>query len=191
LRAIWGTNTGNFVVSGESNQLAAAHVLISVGGVNRVLFINPGENLPAYVTIWGQSTDDFWIAGNSRIEHLIGNGGSYSTFRHTPAIDVQAMWGSRGTDVLAVGTGGQIVRYDGTAFRVVASGTTETLRGIYGLSDEDIWIVGDKGTLLRPMGSSFVPKDSGTTNTLHTVWGAAAGDFWAGGTFGSILHTVK
>jgi hypothetical protein len=51
-------------------------------------------------------------------------------------------------DVIAVGDGGGLVRYDGTAARRVDTPTFYTLRGVW-TGGGELWVVGDEATILR------------------------------------------
>ena len=44
------------------------------------------------------------------------------------------VWGSSGSDVFAVGNGGTILHYDGSAWSAMTSGTTFALNGVWGSS---------------------------------------------------------
>ncbi|MBN2284605.1 MAG: WD40 repeat domain-containing protein, partial [Deltaproteobacteria bacterium] len=46
--------------------------------------------------------------------------------------DLVSVWGTSGSDVFAVGYGGTILRYDGSAWSPMTSGTTQTLWGVWG-----------------------------------------------------------
>ena len=65
-----------------------------------------------------------------------------------------AVWGSSATDVWAVGSGGTILRNDGSGWKLVPSGTTETLYVAWGTGPGDVWVVGSTGTILHGPGAS-------------------------------------
>ena len=58
--------------------------------------------------------------------------------------------GTSATNVMAVGQGGMIYQYDGSAWATmeVPGSVTDELRGVYGLSDQVAFAVGDGGTIL-------------------------------------------
>ena len=70
----------------------------------------------------------------------------------------------------------------------MTSGTTEGLRGAWGLSATDVIAVGDGGTILNYDGSSWTSATSGVGVTLHHVWGTAPDDIFSVGNSGTILH---
>jgi photosystem II stability/assembly factor-like uncharacterized protein len=90
--------------------------------------------------------------------------------------------------IVAVGDAGTIVRGDKGAFRVVPSGTRETLLDVAGDGDV-VWVTGLGGTLLRSRdgGRTFAREASGTDEALYAV-GAAGGRAFVGGSFGTLLE---
>lgn len=62
---------------------------------------------------------------------------------------LQDVWGSSGNDVFAVGDNGTILHYDGTQWRQMNSGTSETLYDVWGVSGSDVFAVGTGGTILH------------------------------------------
>ncbi len=61
---------------------------------------------------------------------------------------IQDIWGSDASHVWAVGTAGQIVMWDGSAWVPQASGTTKNLGKVWGLDATHVWAAGDDGTIL-------------------------------------------
>jgi hypothetical protein len=119
------------------------------------------------------------------------------------AEQLNAVWGSSGTNVYAVGDawrdGSQrkyrILRYNGTSWAkvttpVVPTGKSGKLRGIWGRAWNSIYAVGDSGVILRYNGSSWAEMTSGTTADLYGVWGYQAGSgldvVYAVGAYGTI-----
>jgi hypothetical protein len=84
-------------------------------------------------------------------------------------------------DIWAVGRGGQIRRWDGIAWRSLASGTGEDLFGVWAASASDAWAVGARATLLHFDGAAWSPVDVGATGDLLAVHGSAADDVWVVG----------
>ena len=58
-------------------------------------------------------------------------------------------WGSSLSDVFAVGYGGTVLHYNGSAWGPMASGTTNQLLGVWGSSPSDVFAVGNWGTILH------------------------------------------
>lgn len=88
--------------------------------------------------------------------------------------DLREVWGSDPANVWAVGVGGTILKYNGTAWTAQTSGTTETLVGVWGTSSTNVWAVGNGGTILKYNGTSWTAQTSNTTADLRSVWGADA-----------------
>jgi hypothetical protein len=94
---------------------------------------------------------------------------------------LRSVWVTSPTNAWAFGDGGVILRWNGTEWRGVPSGTTANLTGVWGSSANDIWAVGPRGTILRWNGTSWAPVPSGTLNNLTAAWGSSATDVWAVG----------
>src|SRR5205085_11092397 len=76
-----------------------------------------------------------------------------------------------GTDVWLYGAAGRLVRFHGGALGAVASGTTATLRRVWGSTPDDLWAGGDEGALLHWNGSYWVPVTSGQRVHLEGIGG--------------------
>ena len=63
--------------------------------------------------------------------------------------ELRGIWGSSPSDIFAVGTGGAILHYDGSAWASMASPTAVILGGVWGSSETDVFATGDEGTLLH------------------------------------------
>jgi len=101
--------------------------------------------------------------------------------------DVWAVGGALGSSGDAL-----VLRFDGSAWRELAAGTTSTLWWVHGLARNDVWMVGEQGLVLHWDGSALTPTTSGTDRTLYGVWGASSSDLWMvggrPGQDGVILH---
>ena len=98
------------------------------------------------------------------------------------------VWGASGTDVFAVGDMGTIVHYDGTTWRLMASGTEAGLQGVWGTSGNNVFAVGEGGTILHYDGQTWAAMDSPTSADLAAVWAATPSAVFAVGSSGTILH---
>ena len=99
-----------------------------------------------------------------------------------------AVWGSSSSDVFAVGQGGAIQHYDGSAWSRMDSGTSNDLHGVWGDSSSDVFAVGHGGTIQHYDGDAWKPMNSGTVSSLWCVWGNSSSDVFAVGAGGAILH---
>ena len=88
----------------------------------------------------------------------------------------------------AVGDTGTMLRWDGTLWASILSGTPNTLRGIWMVSGTDGWAVGDAGTIVRWNGLAWAAETSPTANQLNSVQALTSTDVWAVGNGGTIVH---
>lgn len=93
----------------------------------------------SYNGVWGSGAD-VWIAGSAGITHC----------RSTTSCSVESggnvmygLWGSSSSNIFAIGAGGRIQRYNGTAWTTMNSPTSRTLVRISGSGASDVWAVGD------------------------------------------------
>jgi photosystem II stability/assembly factor-like uncharacterized protein len=59
------------------------------------------------------------------------------------------VWGFASGTVYVVGNAGQVLRYDGTTWKQLQSGTTGNLTRVYGASTASVFVFGDGGQVLR------------------------------------------
>lgn len=100
-----------------------------------------------------------------------------------------SVWGTSEKDVWAVGGSlgngleALVVRFDGTVWRRLQPGKTDSYWWVHGTSANDVWLVGEKGRITHWDGAAFTETTPVTTATLYGVWAAAPDDVWAvGGT---------
>jgi len=112
----------------------------------------------------------------------------------SPQSTLHDVWTDGPTDVWVVGDGGLILRYDGTSWHKIPSGTQANLNSIWGPSGTDLWAVGASGTALHWNGSSWQPDTGPNLNSgvldFCCVWGSSATDIWAAGTHTSPTQYV-
>jgi hypothetical protein len=93
-----------------------------------------------------------------------------------------SVWGSSASDVWAVGYGGLVIHYDGTAWSRVDAGTTNDLHGVSGTSASDAWLVGEMGLIEHWDGVRWSCVDDATLPALVGMDGGAyEGDAGIGG----------
>jgi predicted RND superfamily exporter protein/glutaredoxin len=100
---------------------------------------------------------------------------------------VQALHGLSAADLFAVGDGGAISRYQGKRWAPERSGTTRTLRGVWGDGPRRFFAVGDGGTALGYDGRTWSRVATGTDRDLRAISGAGE-DIFAVGAEGTILR---
>ena len=101
--------------------------------------------------------------------------------------DLYGVWGT-GSNVTAVGGYGTIVRYDGSDWSSMNSGTNQSLFGVWGNAGNSVFAVGSSGTTLRFNGATWWIMPSGTNRYLSAVWGTAGNNVFAVGEAGTILN---
>jgi hypothetical protein len=77
------------------------------------------------------------------------------------------VWGSSYADAFAVGTGGTIIHFDGSAWTEMQSGTTEELSDVWGFDAHDVVVVGgseltERHVVLRYDGNEWQTEVSGS-----------------------------
>jgi hypothetical protein len=98
------------------------------------------------------------------------------------------VWGSAPDDVLVVGVGGTIKRFDGAEWTFLESPALENLNAVFGRSPQDVWAVGDRGTVIRYDGTAWTAVPTGIDRNLYDVWGPDPDNLWVVGELGTILH---
>ncbi|HEU0055570.1 MAG TPA: hypothetical protein VFQ39_20420 [Longimicrobium sp.] len=135
-----------------------------------------GPGIPLH-TVWGSSPTDVWAGGFQALAHW--NGSSWST---TPVGTGRfaKIWGSSSAKVFAVGQGGDIRRWDGTAWTAMSSGTTRDLSDVWGAGPDDVYAVG-AGIVLHYDGNAAgvwteVSVPVNPALSIEAVWGTASDD---------------
>ncbi len=98
---------------------------------------------------------------------------------------LKAVWGSGPNDVWAVGSGGSITHWNGTAWTVTPAGTKYTLYAIWGSGPNDVWAASMTNAIFHSTGFANastewtqVPgaTEADTAMPVNAIWGTAAGD---------------
>lgn len=101
-----------------------------------------------------------------------------------------SVWGSSKNDVWAVGSGGTIVHYDGTAWTPTPTGIKNTFYAVVGSSATDVWAVSASDVMLHSTGftggtTTWTPFSAAPTKydarPVYAAWATAAGDLQVGG----------
>lgn len=110
----------------------------------------------------------------------------------SPFYVLQAVWGTSKNDVWAVGSGGTIVHYDGTAWSASKSGLTNTFNAVWASGPDDVYVVSSNTALLHGTGVHGGPASAATwtpipaplasgSASINAVWGSSASDVRIGG----------
>lgn len=136
--------------------------------------------------IWAFSDDDIWLAAGS-IYHWNGNVAPISYQRSINTSEtVEELWYNQQMDIFGAGNEGLIVKYDGTNWNKLESGTTISLRDIWGKPNTtNVWTCGyasnnSESILLRYDGSQWQTvwrwhfqtgvSDSNYVGLLSSLW---------------------
>jgi hypothetical protein len=154
--------------------------------------------------IWGVSAEDVFLATDSslipvpppppHISHFDGT--IWSTMAELPSWEcwsINDLWGTSGTEVIAVGEGatltgthyGAIVRYTAGEWTLLDYQAPDELLGVWGSAEDDVFAVGESGTIVHFDGHDWSGMESGTTAILSGVWGSSSTDVYAVGYTGS------
>ena len=199
LASIWGVSSTDLFAVGTSKSSGGPLTLKLSAGSWKSARTIPISSVGAMTAIAGRTMSDVYAArrwalppsGGREIAHYDGQAWSatYSeSCSFTCLNGFNALWVSTGSDVIGVGQGGLITRYDGSAWSPLASGTTVSLNGVWGTSADHVLAVGENGTILLFDGTSWAAQSSGVTETLNGIWGASASDVFVVGNHGTVLH---
>jgi hypothetical protein len=93
------------------------------------------------------------------------------------AITMRDIWGTEDDEVFLVGEKGVIVRWTGTAWVPMMSGTTNPLSVVWGRSATDVYAAGT-GVLLHYDGTTWSEHPIPAVTVIYGVWGTAATDLF-------------
>ncbi|MBL9004597.1 MAG: hypothetical protein JNJ46_10140 [Myxococcales bacterium] len=126
--------------------------------------------------------------GSGESTTLIIGGGSTDFTVNKPIIN--RVWGSSDKDVWAAGNDGNMIHWDGKAWRRIAVPTGNDLLGIWGASDKDVWAVGEAGVVIHWDGSAWSRVTSPVPDSaaLNDVWGTSGNNIWAVGDRGVVMQ---
>ena len=122
----------------------------------------------------------------------IVNTSSKSGTVYTTSTEMLGVYGVTASNVWAVGAGGIVFRWEGTApwTQHAMLMTASSLYGVYAPTRDTAWVVGDLGAVLRYDGTKWTMPESGTRNNLRAVHGLSDSDAWVAGSAGSLLHSL-
>ncbi len=183
-----------------------------VGEQGRALRFEAGEFVEEYDTgagvqlwgVWAAAEDDVWaVGGNPRdrqgspvIVHWDGN--TWTLFE-VPELDrdfVTSMfkvWGTGPDNVFAIGAVGVILRWDGTSWTQVPSGTGDDLVSLWGRAADDIIAVGGRGNGVfgRWDGTAWSFEQLDQVSGLNGSFMAPDGTTLINGSFGRMIEVTE
>ena len=95
-------------------------------------------------------------------------------------VDGSGVWSLSPSDGYAVGIGGSIAHYDGSAWNTMNSPTGESLDDVWGFSADDVYAVANDGSVLHYSGSAWSVVSKPAV-WLSAIWGTSSTDLYAGG----------
>ncbi len=194
-RGLWGSAANNVYAANHTGMLqyngtAWSHV--------------PALRWRSLYDVWGSSAANVWGVGEKG-ELVRWDGSAWTLFRYdgtsvasrplgnfdAPAKSyaLRGVWGSSASNVFAVGDSGVVLRYNGTAWTRMTTGTTDPLNDVWGSGPSDVYAATSTGRLLRFNGTawSFVSGVQ-VPGALRSVWGSAANNVYAVGDGGMMMR---
>jgi hypothetical protein len=149
--------------------------------------------------VWGGSADDVWIVGGDPAVPgaAVVLRGSHRSFRVSSdlpaAMAPNAIFKAYGygiNDVILVGSGGSVLRWNGTAWRREETPTSQPLFSLWGRAPDDIYAVGGygRGEVLHYDGASWSLASDPTSAGLSGVFTAPDHPTIAVGAFSYVLE---
>jgi hypothetical protein len=133
--------------------------------------------------LWGAAPDDVWALGLGAVTHWDG-----TRWRTLPWWEnlpyLQAISGSGGADVWAVGRAGRIVHWLGDRWRPrTDAATDDDLAAVWVTGADEVWALGREGTLLRRSAGGWdVERDLWATGGAPAaLWASGPAEVWAVG----------
>lgn len=154
--------------------------------------------------VWGSGASNVWGVGDKG-ELVRWNGSAWSLQRFdgtsvtskalndfdNPArlYTLRGVWGSSASNVFAVGDSGVVLRYNGTSWSRMTTGTTVQLNDVWGSGANDVYAATSTGRLLRWNGTSwsFVAGVQ-APGALWSVWGTASNNVYTVGDGGAMYR---
>src|SRR5688572_23187027 len=102
---------------------------------------------------------------------------------------IHDVWAFAPDDVIAVGSGGTVLDYDGATWRAVQTAEPSDLTGIWAFARDEVWLTANQ-SVLRWDGAAWTVEDLSMfgVDGLTDLWGASPEDLWAVGDDGIFLH---
>jgi hypothetical protein len=153
------------------------------------LLARAGFTDDAFLSAWDDGAGISYAGGqNGRLVRSV-NDGAWEKIPLGTTETVVGIWGASPTDIWLVGSGGMVLRGNGTTFtRVTTPLTGGTWLEVWGLSATEVYITGDAGRIMRWNGSAFEIIPSGVSDELWGIWGPNSTTLFAVGNNGAIIR---
>jgi hypothetical protein len=115
---------------------------------------------------------------------------SWSVIHEGVAEGLLSVWGSSADDVWVVGSdrgqgdGPAVLRWDGTAWSRLSTGTAGDLWWVFGFAGGPVYLGGSGGVILRYQDGGFTALETPGTQVVFGIWGASPDEVWAVGAEG-------
>ncbi len=179
LKAIWGHSSDDFWVVDDAGTVHHAHN----GQWTEVAL--PGEK---WTGVSGLG-EEVWISSASGSLWRVLPGGPVQQLYRAPGSVLTSVFAAGPRRVFAVGSGGSILRYNGTQVDQLAGGFSPSLRALHVINPDDIWAVGDLGALWHYQAGGWQAQPSAFLNDYQGVWASGKNDLWIVGSRALILHS--
>lgn len=153
--------------------------------------------------VWGSAANNVWGVGEKG-ELVRWDGSAWTLFRYdgtsvaprplgdfnvpASAFTLRGVWGSSASNVFAVGDSGVVLRFNGTSWTRMTTGTTAQLNDVWGSGASDVYAVTATGRLMRFNGTSWsFVSGVQAPGALRAVWGSASNNVYAVGD-GGIMY---
>jgi hypothetical protein len=151
LTSVWSDGASKAWAVGNANTIVRWEV-----GAGGSTWLKVSDTLSAagapdnYWGVWGSGSDAWIVGDNTLLRCTIG---STCTTQSSGGGALLGIWGAASNNIFAVGENGRILRYNGTTWTPMSSGTNRRLARVTGTGSSDVWAVGDS-VLLRYDGNS-------------------------------------
>ncbi|MHC9543206.1 MAG: beta strand repeat-containing protein [Vulcanimicrobiota bacterium] len=192
IQGIWGTAANSFYVVGDSDNIRYYN------GTTWNTMDSQTAGID-FRSVFGAAANNIFATGTGGVIRYFDNTTDSTTGPWT-SIPPQLfrVWGSSASDIFATGEHGAIIHSNGSTWSDMFSGTTEWLRGLWGIDSSNVYAVGSnwqtsgsKAVMLQYGGAAW--NDITSSNPLNNswynaIWGSSTSDLYAAGDSGQIIH---
>lgn len=169
LNGLWVRSLSDVLAVGDAGTILVSDQSAGDGAASwSAVTSNTAEHLYAVTSVLRGADHDYYAVGaNGTILRRVGGSGEFSAMTSPVGTALRAIFAIDSANVLAVGDGGRIVRFDGVSWDTVSSGTAQDLYTI-GASADTIFVGGTGGTLLVSVGGgTWSTRASNTVQALR------------------------
>ncbi|HRI49747.1 MAG TPA: hypothetical protein PLW65_06155 [Pseudomonadota bacterium] len=192
LKGIWGSSPTEIWAGGEVTGGSA--IMRRYNGATWTA-VDTGVSAITVNAVYTSGPDFVYACGLETFGGLLlrWNGSSWNKITSYSADELRAFWGKGRTNLLVIGDGGSLVRYDDPVGWTYINKTNNTanLYGITADAQGKVYVVGDTGTvytLPAPYNSAGLTVYTSTTRLFRSISFGSNGIGWIGGTTGFLGH---